>query len=170
MIMQKFEILRRLVRRIWQTQFRPVFWREGCGLKALARTPRPGRETLEDLACKARPHEPEDPACQAPAHDPEDPACQALAHDPEDPADRFPALTWPAGMAVRPGRGTAFFQERVIGSSRSSPGKSMWRASSSLAIALRCTSSGPSARRSVRLCAHIIASGNSSDTPAAPCA
>src|SRR3954451_8676234 len=42
--------------------------------------------------------------------------------------------------------------------------------SSVLAIASRCTSSGPSASRSVRVCAHIAASGKSSQTPAAPCA
>ena len=42
--------------------------------------------------------------------------------------------------------------------------------SSIFAIASRCTSSGPSARRSVRAWAHACASGKSSVTPAPPCA
>ena len=43
------------------------------------------------------------------------------------------------------------------------------RASSSLATVSRCTTSGPSARRSVRAPAHMWARGVTSDTPAAPC-
>lgn len=42
-------------------------------------------------------------------------------------------------------------------------------ASSSLAIVSRCTTSGPSARRSVRAPAHMWARGVTSDTPAPPC-
>jgi hypothetical protein len=42
--------------------------------------------------------------------------------------------------------------------------------SSNFASWLRCTSSGPSARRSVRFHAYIHASGNASDTPPPPCA
>src|SRR5262245_49543709 len=41
--------------------------------------------------------------------------------------------------------------------------------SSRRATDMRCTSSGPSARRRVRTCAYIDASGASSDTPSAPC-
>src|ERR1700722_11521663 len=43
-------------------------------------------------------------------------------------------------------------------------------ASSSLAMDSMCTSSGPSASRSVRELAHIAASSKSWHTPAAPCA
>ena len=42
--------------------------------------------------------------------------------------------------------------------------------SSILAMASRCTSSGPSARRRVRVWAHALASGKSPDTPAPPMA
>src|SRR5271167_3012246 len=41
--------------------------------------------------------------------------------------------------------------------------------SSSLAIKARCTSSGPSAMRSVRIVANISAIGKSAETPAPPC-
>ena len=42
--------------------------------------------------------------------------------------------------------------------------------SSRRAMAMRCTSSGPSAKRSVRAPAHSRASGKSSETPPPPCA
>ncbi len=42
--------------------------------------------------------------------------------------------------------------------------------SSSLAICARCTSSGPSASRSVLLCAYMAATGKSWQTPPPPCA